>query len=61
MKCLEKNLDENYTRMLYAVLNKSWKQHSKKSSCTAIYLPSYKPSKTKLDMLSNAGEIRVNS
>ena len=26
MKCLEKKLDRNYTRMLYAVLNKSWKQ-----------------------------------
>ena len=26
-KCLENKLDGNYTRMLHAVLNKSWKQH----------------------------------
>ena len=27
IKCMEKKLDGNYTRMLWAVLNKSWKQH----------------------------------
>ena len=27
-KRLEKNLDVNYTRMLRAILNKSWRQHS---------------------------------
>ena len=26
-KCLEKKLDSNYTRMLQAILNKSWRQH----------------------------------
>ena len=29
-KCIEKKLDENYTRMLWAILNNSWKQHPKK-------------------------------
>ena len=27
MKCLEKKVEESCTRMLRAVLNKSWKQH----------------------------------
>ena len=44
-KCIEKNLDGNYTRMLRAVLNKSRKQHPQNSNCTATYLPSHKPSK----------------
>ena len=30
MKHLEKKLDENYTRILHAVKNKSWKQHPTK-------------------------------
>ena len=29
-KCMEKRLDGNYTRMLQAILNKSWKQHPTK-------------------------------
>ena len=29
-KCMEKKLDGNYTRMLWAVLNKSWRQHPTK-------------------------------
>ena len=29
-KCMEKKLDSNYTRMLQAMLNKSWWQHPKK-------------------------------
>ena len=29
-KRIEKKLDENYTRILRAVLNKSWKQHPRK-------------------------------
>ena len=29
-KCMEKKLDENYTRMLRAILNKSWWQHPTK-------------------------------
>ena len=30
IKCIEKNLDKNCTRMLWAILNKSWKQHPTK-------------------------------
>ena len=29
-KCIEKKLDSNYTRMLRAILNKCWRQHSTK-------------------------------
>ena len=29
-KCMEKKFDGNYTRMLWAILNKSWRQHPKK-------------------------------
>ena len=29
-KCIEKKLDGNYTRMLQAILNKSWRLHSRK-------------------------------
>ena len=29
-KCMEKKLDSNYTRMLWAVLSKSWRQHPTK-------------------------------
>ena len=29
-KCIEKRLDSNYTRMLRAILNKSWRQHPTK-------------------------------
>ena len=41
-KHIEKNLDWNYTRILWAVLNKFWKQHPQNHSCTAIYHPSQK-------------------
>ena len=42
-KRLEKKLDGNYTRMLRAILNKSWQQHPKRY--TATCLPSRKLSK----------------
>ena len=29
-KCMKKKLDSNYTRMMWAVLNKSWRQHPTK-------------------------------
>ena len=35
MKYLEKKLDGNYTRILCAVLNKSWKERLQNSNCTA--------------------------
>ena len=37
-KCMEKKLDGNYTRMLRAILNKSWRQHSTKQQLYA-HLP----------------------
>ena len=52
-------VDGNYTRILHAVLRNSTLQ---KSSCTATYLPSYKPTKKdKQDMLGTADKIRTNS
>ena len=39
---MEKKLDGNYTRMLRAILNKSWRQHPQSSSCTTTYHPSQK-------------------
>ena len=44
-KRLEKMLDGKYTIMLRAILNKSWRQHPKNSSCTATNHPSRKLSK----------------
>ena len=48
MDALLEPIDENYTRMLRTVLNKSWKQYViKKSSCTATYLLFHKKKKKK--------------
>ena len=44
-KRMEKKLDDNYIRMLRAILNKSWRQQPQSSSCTATYHPSRKLSK----------------
>ena len=41
----EKKLDSNYTRMLRAILNKSWRQHPISNNYTATCLPSRKLSK----------------
>ena len=38
MKGMEKKLDGNYTRMLHAILNKSWKQHPRRQQLYG-YLP----------------------
>ena len=50
-------LDGNYTRMLHAVLNKSWKHQPKKYQLYG-QLPSI--SQTIQDMLSTAGKVRIN-
>ena len=42
-KCMEKTLEDNYTRMLQAVLNKSWRQHSIKQQLYS-HLPPIKKS-----------------
>ena len=39
IKCMEKKLDSNYTRMLWAILNKSWRQHPTKQQLYG-HLPS---------------------
>ena len=36
---MEKKLDSNYTRMLQAILNKSWRQHSTKQQLYSHLLP----------------------
>ena len=47
-KHMEKKLDRNYTKVLSAVLNISWKQHlTKKSSCIVTYFQLQKLSKLK--------------
>ena len=44
-KCMKKKLGRNYTRMLQAILNKSWKEYPQNSSCMATYFLSLKPLK----------------
>ena len=42
-KWLKKKLDGDYKRMLWAILNKSWRRNTQQSrSCTATYHPSRK-------------------
>ena len=58
-KQMEKKLDGNYTRMLQAILNKSWKQHL---TNTATYNSSWKLSKLdEPDMWDTAGEVGTSS
>ena len=57
-----KKLDSNYTRMLRAILNKSWRQHPQGTNYTATCLPSRKLSKLdEPDTQDTAGEARTNS
>ena len=62
-KRLEKKLDGNYTRMLWAILNKSWWQHTPQgTNYTATCLSSRKLSKLdEQDMQDTAGEARTSS
>ena len=61
-KHMEKKLNINYTRMLRAILNKSWRQHPTKQQLYAIYQPSQKLSKLdEPDMQDSAGEVRMSS
>ena len=53
---MKKKLDSDNTRMLRAILNKSWRQHN--SSCTATYHPS---KLDELDMRDTAGKVGSNS
>ena len=57
----EKKLDGNYTRMLRAILNKSWRQHPTRHHCTATCLLSRKLFKLdEPDMQDTAGEAGTN-
>ena len=57
-KRLEKKLDGNYTRMLRAILNKSWQQHPTRHQLYG-HLPLFKLDEP--DMQDIAGEAEMNS
>ena len=59
-KRMEKNLDGNYTRMMWAVLNKSWKQHTTKQQLCS-HLPPNTKTNNEPNMQDTAGEVRMNS
>ena len=61
-KRLEKKLDGNYTRILRAILNKSWQQHPQGTNYTTTCLPSRKLSKLdEPDTQDTAGEAGTSS
>ena len=61
-KQLEKKLDGNYTRMLWAILNKSWRQHPTKHQLYGHLPPISKLSKLdEPDMQDTAGEAGTSS
>ena len=61
-KWLKKKLDGTYTRMLRAILNKSWRQHPQDTNYTGTCLPSRKLYKLdEPDTQDTAGEARTNS
>ena len=61
-KRMEKKLDGNYTRMLQAIWNKSWRNTLQSSSCTVTYYPSQKLSTLdEPDMQNTAGEVGTSS
>ena len=61
-KRLEKKLDGNYTRMLRAILNKSWRQHPTRHQLYGHLPPSRKLFKLdEPDMQDTAGEAGTNS
>ena len=61
-KRLAKKLDGKYTRILRAILNKSWRQHPQGTNYTATYLPLRKLSKLdEPDMQDTVGEAGTSS
>ena len=61
-KRMEKNLDDNCTRLLWAIMNKSWRQHPSKQQMYGHLPPITKLSKLdEPDMQDTAGEVRTNS
>ena len=59
----EKKIDGNYTRMLPAILNKSWRQHPTKHQLYGHLPPIIKTIKllNEPGMRETAGEVRTNS
>ena len=52
----------NYTRMLHAILNKSWKQHPTKEQLYAPLPPINKPFKySEQNMQGTGGKVRMES
>ena len=60
-KQMEKKLDGNYTRMLRAILNKSWNQHPTKQQLYGHLPPITKTIQDEPDMLDTAGEAGTSS
>ena len=60
-KRLEKKLEGNYTRMLPAILNKSWRQHPTKHQLYGHLPPIMKTIKDEPDMEDTAGEAGTSS
>ena len=61
-KRIEKKLSSNYTRMLPAIFNKSWRQNPTKQQLYSHHHPSRKLSKLdELDMRDTAGEVGMSS
>ena len=61
-KCIEKKLDGNYTRMLWAIWTNPGSNNPPNNSWMATYLPSQKLfKKDKQNMLDTNGEARTNS
>ena len=61
-KRLEKKLDGNYTRMLWAILNKSWRHHPTRHQLYGHLPPSRKlPKLDEPDMQDTAGEAGTSS
>ena len=58
-KCIEKNLDGNYTRIRWAKLNKSWRQHPTKQQLYGHRPPITKTIKVR--QTRHAGQVKTNS
>ena len=58
---MEKKLDSNYTRMLQAIFNKSWRQHPTKHQLYGHQPPITKAIKDQPDMQDTAGEAGTSS
>ena len=58
MKRVEKRLDENYIKMLHAILNKSWKQHLTKDQLYGNLLLISQIIQDKQDMLGTCDDVK---